>query len=260
MGRAAGFESLHICEEDRGDFGRRERQAGRCGAFQGVFSVVPPRTPAAVAGMVEASGQGRIEKRFEPCGDIAGVCRRGKFVRDRLDAQAGERALDDHVREGWPVRSKDPGHPDDEMRQAVGKNRLLPVEFGLPIPTERVSRAVLSVRRGVPPVENIIGAEVDEPRPQVPGGRRHRSGGERVDRPGLVSPRLALVHVCQARAVDEDIEFVGRQQESERGDVGDIELRTRKAEGLVRETPLPRKGGGEAAAAAQDQDLHGKPK
>src|SRR5256712_207391 len=117
---------------------------------------------------------------------VARVARAEHLVGDDADRPALLRQTQHGLDEVRPALARAPGHPEeagdaeDDGPLAPRERQPLALELRLAVDVERVLRVGLPVGRGPPPVEHVVGGEVDERRAEGLAGR-----GECLDRLGV---------------------------------------------------------------------------
>ena len=117
----------------------------------------------------------------------------------------------------WPVRSKDPGNPHDEMpvRRRLGqggwivrgKHILFAGAFRFAIDADRPRFIFFAIRLTLVARENVIGADVNQLCLFFAANLCQHPRRFRVDPKRFFTMRFAVIDVRQGRAVDDNIDI-----------------------------------------------------
>ena len=171
-----------------GSSGRARRWSGR--TIRPGSSPNPSATARANATRPITSGTGRVDdprppllgQRHGRAGDVGAVARVRDLVGRADQLLAGRERADELVGEvlPLPLRAEHPDVRSVKTRSPSASARAtLGLELGAAVGRERVDGRVLGVR-AVEAVEDVIGGEVDEPRPEFGGGPGEVQGCSQV--------------------------------------------------------------------------------
>src|SRR5438270_2823040 len=158
-------ETLHLRERRRADRARLHRHAFRAAAIERALRVLLPAALAAVREMQNAAYLFLVrEQRLQQFREVERVGRRRPLVGDRAHLLALARLINRPIHKARPVRPEHPRHPDDE--RALVRFQHAPLAFPLrfAVDTDRFGLVFLRVGLALFPIENILGADVNESR------------------------------------------------------------------------------------------------
>ena len=210
--------------------------------------------------MIEPAREILIEKRLEPSGHVLSKSHTRGLVEDSLDPVVRQGPLDDRIGETWLVGTENPGNPNGQMPRRWRQGGTFARELRLAIVAKRARGILLDVRRRLCAIKNVVRAEMDKARSPRRSRFRHHARSAGVDDLRFFASGLAAVHICQPRAIDEDIVSCRLEEASKPLKIRHIQFRTRHRPKAMAGGPHARECPAEAPPAPKDQDPCTHPK
>ena len=121
---------------------------------------------------------------------------------------------------------------------AVGQHGMLAGDLRHPVDVEGGRAILLDVGRALRAVEDVVGADVDEPRPELGTRAREVQRRDGVHGERHIGRRFALRHVVERRGVDHDVGPETFEGGADGVRVGDVEVVVAEADHVVRREGL----------------------
>jgi hypothetical protein len=155
---------------------------------------------------------GYRKKRLQHLRQIERISRRRPLVGNRFHLFAFTRLVDRPIDEARPVRSEDPRHAHDQRPLIRLERTSFPCPLRFAVKTDRPRFVLFRVRLTFLAIENIIRADMDEPRLLLRADFREHAGRFAVDCEGFLLVRFAQVHIRLRRGVDQRVELQGTER------------------------------------------------
>ena len=193
-------------------------------------------------------GYSSSEKSRQHLGNVGGVSRRGKFIRDCVDVFLFTRALDHGIDKAGPVRAEHPGDTHDQMSIFDREHVLFTGPFRFGINADRAWFILFRVRFALFAVEHVIGTDMDELgvflATDFPQNTRRFS----VDPKGLLPFRFAKIDIGEGGTVDQNIEVQREKFRFYLLEIPQVELRVIETSDLKFFSILALQGGSESSS------------
>ena len=115
-------------------------------------------------------------------------------------------------------------HPRGADDRPGGIDLQLAAQLGTAVDRLGIGAIPLQVRPGLGPIEDVVGGDIHQVRPQPAGAVGDEPGGQCVGPPGGLGLFLAQVHGRERRAVEDDVGLELRDDAEGRVTVGQVEL------------------------------------
>ena len=214
-------------------------------------------------------GKGRRARLIVHHADRAALGGQPEHGVDKVAAAARSNVVGFAARAGQAVES---AGADDVVLGPGRAQQQLAGQLARPVGAQRVGRVGLYVGRAFGPVEDVVGADVEQRRADLAADQRHAMDGQRVHRQRLRCVSLDVIHAVIGRAVDHQ---AGNKTEYSRAQISLVAYVQRDRRGPVRfeldvlqagcaargaQHMVMRKGGQQVAAKlaarADEQNLH----
>jgi len=236
--RARRLEVAELAQTPAYGVARALDQPGGMSQIERHLRVIPPCRHASVAEVQHAGLRAQVgHKALQPCGQVGDARGRAPFVLDEIQRLPGSRALQHRGGHIPAARAEKPGHPRHQRLGACGEHGLFTRELRASVDIHRTRGRVLIQQRAAASVENIVRAQMNEPRaaPGAFSGEHSGSGG--VQRGRVIRALLAGVRAGQAGRVHQCVKLQRAQLPRQRRGLRRIQQTPARRHHLM--TPLP---------------------